>query len=93
MNNLRKSKKIPITLVGKNVMITNSNDPSLKGIKGKVVGESKNMIIIKNQSNLIKISKKIITIMLEDEGYQNKIEGSNLLGTPEARIKKIMRRK
>ena len=74
-----------MNLIGKNIEITKSKNKSLIGIKGKVIDETKNMIILDNQKKLIK-SQSTFKIKIKNNTYE--IDGKVLQTRPEDRIKK-----
>jgi len=76
---------VSMNLIGKNIEITKSKNKSLIGIKGKVIDETKNMIILDNQKKLIK-SQSTFKIKIKNNTYE--IDGKILQTRPEDRIKK-----
>ncbi|MEK6934486.1 MAG: ribonuclease P protein subunit [Nanoarchaeota archaeon] len=71
-------------LIGLKVEITNSANSSLKGIKGKIIDETKNTITIETKNN----HKKIIKSQVKMKINNKEIDGTDLVGRPEERIKK-----
>ena len=71
-------------LIGLNVEVKNSNNPSLIGIKGKIIDETKSMLKIKNKM----IPKNQVTLQVDFKGKKLLVEGKLLFGKPEDRIKK-----
>ncbi len=47
-------------LIGLNIEVIKSNNKANIGIKGKIIDETKNMIIIKNEKGIKKLIKKQI---------------------------------
>ena len=76
---------VSMNLIGKNIEITKSKNKSLIGVKGKVIDETKNMIILDNQKKLIK-SQSTFKIKIKNNTYE--IDGKVLQTRPEDRIKK-----
>lgn len=76
---------VSMNLIGKSIEITKSKNKSLVGIKGKVIDETKNMIILDNQKKLIK-SQSTFKIKVKNNTYE--IDGKVLQTRPEDRIKK-----
>ena len=76
---------VSMNLIGKSIEITKSKNKSLVGIKGKVIDETKNMIILDNQKKLIK-SQSTFKIKIKNNTYE--IDGKVLQTRPEDRIKK-----
>lgn len=75
-------------LIGLKIEITDSKNKSLMGLKGKIVNETKNMIIIETENTIKKIIKKQIKMKLKLINKTIEIDGKKLVGTPENRIKK-----
>ncbi|MFN4132868.1 MAG: ribonuclease P protein component 1 [Candidatus Hadarchaeales archaeon] len=76
-------------LVGLRAIIVDSSDPSLKGVEGIVVDESKNMLIIEEGGRLKKIPKSISTfVFIIPSGKRVKVDGKMIMGRPEERIGK-----
>ena len=76
---------VSTNLIGKDIEITKSKNKSLVGVKGKVIDETKNMIILDNQKKLIK-SQSTFKIKIKNNTYE--IDGKVLQTRPEDRIKK-----
>ena len=82
-----KPKNLPKhELIGRQVEVVKSSDPSKIGIKGRIVDESKNMFTILCNGVEKKVSKKECTFLFEREGVE--IKGEVLTGRPEDRTKK-----
>ena len=73
-------------LIGQGVNIIDSRNKSNIGIKGKIIDETKNCIIMKTDKGEKKMIKD--NIRIECEGSGKVIEGSMLSGRPEERIKR-----
>ena len=80
-------------LIGLNVKIVNSKNEKIVGIKGKVIDETKNTLIIANSNAKRRIPKDIATFQfkLPDGTFVN-LDGSKLIGNPENRLKVKMRK-
>lgn len=87
-------------LIGLEVKVNNSTNPSLIGIRGRVINETKNMLVIENsESRELKIPKADsefifrVPAELSEKGRRSdtfvKIQGNLLLSQPENRIKNI----
>lgn len=79
-------------LIGLTVEIADSSNPSLIGINGKVIDETKNMLIIQSDG-IKKIPKSCVsfTFTIPEEEVRVKINGELLLSQPENRVKGIKR--
>jgi len=76
-------------LIGLEVKIKDSTDPSLKGVKGRVVDETYNMLVIETSKREIKVPKKnCIFIFTLPSKIKVQVDGKLLVGRPEDRIKK-----
>ena len=87
-------------LIGLEIKVIRSTNPVLTGIRGRVVDETKNMLVIENsKSRVLKIPKADsefvfrIPAELSEKGRRSdtfvKIQGNLLLSQPENRIKNI----
>ncbi|MEM5778518.1 MAG: ribonuclease P protein component 1 [Candidatus Aenigmatarchaeota archaeon] len=75
-------------LIGLNIEVFNSTNKFQVGIKGIVVDETKNTIIIESKNGLKKIQKKgAVFIFTIPNGKKVKIKGEKILARPEERIK------
>ena len=77
---------------GLKAKITKSSDKTKK-IKGKIVKETKNLLVIETKKGEKKIPKKEIEIEFEIKGEKIKIHGEKILFKPEDRIKMFWRKK
>ncbi|MCQ6253609.1 ribonuclease P protein component 1 [Methanocaldococcus sp.] len=76
-------------LIGLKVTIIDSKNKSMIGIKGKVVDETRNTLIIEKENGKeVIIPKDIATFMFELKGCKVKVDGRLLIGRPEERLKK-----
>lgn len=79
--------------IGLKIKISESSQTSLKNISGKIIFETKNMLIVRTLDNGIKkIPKKIILqCILYLPSTVCFIKGNQLIGRPEDRVLKIKR--
>lgn len=70
-------------LIGKEIVVVHSTNPSDLCIRGRVVDETQNMIQVEN-GELKWLIKKNVVVLLNGQ----KIDGKELVGRPEARIKR-----
>jgi ribonuclease P protein subunit POP4 len=77
-------------IIGLGVKIVESTDPTLEGVSGAVVFETKNMISIRTDSSVKQITKKVAK-RIELVTYSGVcfISGSSLIGRPEDRISRL----
>jgi ribonuclease P protein subunit POP4 len=80
-------------LIGLEVSVVKSSNPHNIGISGKVVDETRNTLIIDDGSGEKRIAKghAIFRFRLRD-GILIDVEGSHLIGRPEDRVKRRVRR-
>jgi RNase P/RNase MRP subunit p29 len=75
-------------LIGRDIVILASKDKTISGIKGLVLDETKNtLVVLTSQNRKLRIPKPIVTLSLEAKPANITIEGSKLIGTPAERIK------
>ena len=70
----------------------NDSNPSNINIKGKVVDETKNTLIIQS-TGLKRVAKKNATFKFSLDDVNVKVEGKTLIGRPEDRVKKQNKKK
>ena len=91
---INKENIIAHELNGLKVNVVNSFDKNKEGLKGKVVKETKNTLIIEDKKGREKIlPKKEVQLEFFVGGKKIKVEGKELIGKPEERIKLFFRRK
>ncbi len=81
------AQKNILTLIGSEIKIVGSSDRSLKGLTGLVLDETKNMIIMRKNTRILKIPKKAVKIMFKQKSQRITVNGAQLIGLPENRIK------
>jgi ribonuclease P protein subunit POP4 len=70
--------------------IVESTDPTLQGISGTIVFETKNMISIRTDSSVKQIAKKAAKkIEIKTDSGVCFISGSSMIGRPEDRISRL----
>jgi ribonuclease P protein subunit POP4 len=82
-------------IIGLDVKIIKSKNPSCTGIKGKVIDETRNTFMIeKSDGKEITIPKNdcVFSFYLPEENCWVNIDGKILISRPEDRIKKKFRR-
>ncbi|MHA1301447.1 MAG: ribonuclease P protein component 1 [Candidatus Helarchaeota archaeon] len=79
--------------IGLDVEIIESTNRFHVGLKGKIIDESYNMLIISSGNKIKKIPKKNCIFKFKSKSKPNIIlSGSDILGRPEDRIKKSLRK-
>jgi ribonuclease P protein subunit POP4 len=80
-------------LIGLNVKIPNAKNPSLQGLRGKVVDETRNMLTLSNNQGRFLVPKDVATFRFElPDGSQVDVDGLRLVSSPENRLKTKVRR-
>lgn len=80
-------------LIGLNATVSRSKDPNLKGVRGTIVDESKNMLVLLQRGKKFRIPKNIATFRLKlQDGAIVDVEGMRLVARPENRLKTRVRR-
>jgi ribonuclease P protein subunit POP4 len=80
-------------LIGLNAKVVRSSHPGYVGIEGKVLDETRNTILIlhKNKKKIV-IKNKSVFYFTTPDGTIVEIDGKAIIGRPEARIKRRVRR-
>lgn len=82
-------KMSTINIIGRQIEVLNANNPSLIGMKGVVVDETKKMIYVKINKKVKMIPKDICYFRIYFEnGLKKEIDGRLLIGTIDRRLKK-----
>jgi len=85
-------KNITNSLIGLKVSIIRSSSKQWEGINGIIKDETSNMLIIQTEQKTISIPKNNQIFAIETrDGSIIQVEGQNLKGYPEHRIKKKVR--
>jgi len=76
-------------LIGREIEVIASRDKTMLKLKGLVVNETKNLIVVMtSEERQVNIPKSIVTLEISNkQSGKLKIEGSDLIGTPADRIK------
>lgn len=76
-------------LIGLEARVVDSSDPTLLGIHGKIVDETRNMLVMEQvgKDKIISKTSSMFMITLPD-GEEVTVEGKKLIGRPEARVKR-----
>ena len=77
-------------IVGLDAKIVESTDPTLQGISGTIVLETKNTISIRTGSSIKQVAKKAAKkIEIKTESGVCFISGSSMIGRPEDRLSRL----
>ncbi len=81
-------------IIGLKVEVIDAKNPLLNGIKGIVVDETKNLVIIATNRGIKKILKEQATFKFTlPNGIIVKVEGKLLKGRPEDRLRLVVKRR
>ncbi len=87
---MESKKQQKIEFIGLEMVVLDSRNTSLIGIKGRVIDETKNIIIIETKDKKIKkLIKKDIIFTIKNKSETHTINGSKITYRPEDRIKRI----
>jgi len=85
---MNKTSIVNDELIGLDVRVIASTDPTWRGVSGLIIDESKNTFLIRTPTGDKRIAKRIATFEFENQGEKTEVEGSRLIYRPEDRIKK-----
>ncbi len=80
-------------LIGLDVVVVESSNPSQAGLSGKVIDETRNMLTIETPGGARSLSKQDCTFSFRlPSGRKVRVEGRLLLSRPEDRVRKKLSR-
>lgn len=74
--------------IGLEAEVVEAANKDLIGLKGTIVDETKNTLVIERQHRVKKLLKNQVTLKLRMDGKAIWIDGKMLIGRPEERMKK-----
>ncbi|KYH36147.1 MAG: ribonuclease P [Candidatus Hecatellales archaeon B24] len=81
-------------LIGLEVKVAGSSHKGYVGISGRIVDETRNMLVILSDGRFKRVPKKVSTFHFKlPDGRCVEVEGWRILGRPEDRVKKILTRR
>ena len=91
---MRNESNIDIhELIGLDIFVIKSTNPLQRGIRGRIVDETKNTIVIDTGEGRKIIMKKGATFRVMLGNKEVEINGNSINYRPQERIKKILRRR
>lgn len=76
-------------LIGLEARVVSSSDPTLLGVQGRIVDETRNMLVVEQAGKDKTISKSSSTFMITlPSGEEATVEGKKLIGRPDARVRR-----
>ena len=79
-----------LDLIGLKAVVVESSDPTLKGLTGLVVDETKNMVRIISLKKIKSLPKRVVRLRLSYKDTHILIDGRKIVGRPEDREKRIV---
>jgi ribonuclease P protein subunit POP4 len=80
-------------LIGLDVKVAKTKDPNMRGVKGKIVNETRNMLTIVDGGRKLLIPKDIATFRFKlKDGTLVDVDGARLVARPENRLKTKVKR-
>jgi ribonuclease P protein subunit POP4 len=80
-------------LIGLDVRVARATNPNLRGVKGKIVDESRNMIAVVDRGRKMLIPKNVATFRFKlEDGTVVDVDGTRLVARPENRLKTKVKR-
>ena len=80
-------------LIGLDVKIVRSKNPDLRGVKGIVLDESRNMLTLANKDKRLQVPKNVATFRFKlQNGTLVDVDGVRLVARPENRLKTKVKR-
>ena len=81
-------------LVGLDVLVADASNPSQRGISGRIIDETKNMLVIKTANGIQKVPKQHSIFRLTlPENRVVEIDGSAVMLAPEKRISLLTKKR
>ena len=80
--------------IGLEAKVVESRNPSYKGLLGKVINETRNILVLLHNNEEKAIVKELSTFHFKlPDGTIVKVEGKVIVGRPEDRVKRRIRRR
>lgn len=80
-------------LIGLDVKVVNDSNPNNISITGKVIDETRNTIVIRHREEAKRVAKRDALFLFSLPGAEVEVEGSALVGRPEDRVKRKLKRR
>jgi ribonuclease P protein subunit POP4 len=80
-------------LVGLDVKVSSAKNRSLRGLKGKIVNETRNTLTLTDRGRRLMIPKDVATFRFKlEDGTVVDVDGARLVARPENRLKTKVKR-
>jgi ribonuclease P protein subunit POP4 len=73
-------------LIGRSIKVVKSGNPSLEGLEGTVVDETKNTLVVRSTDRTRVLLKAEITFEVTVGDQRSTVDGSHILRRPEKRM-------
>ena len=83
---------LKVELIGLDIEVVDSRNPHLKGLRGKIIDETRNTLTIEHNSATKRLIKDQITFVTLINNRKVMINGALLVARPEERLKKKIKR-
>jgi len=84
---------IQYEFIGLDAKVVKSIHPGYVGIRGRIIDETKNTIVIMEDNGKKRVQKSVVVLHLRPpEGAVVEIDGKQIVGRPVSRVKKKARR-
>ena len=74
--------------IGKDVLVKDASNPSLLGVEGVVVDETKHLLVVRTSKGDKRIPKRLSVFRIKWDHDVVEVKGDDILASPEERIKK-----
>jgi ribonuclease P protein subunit POP4 len=93
MTEITPQKVLRHELIGLNVRVVSARNSSVRGVRGVVIDETRNMLMINARRGRVMIPKNVATFRFNlPSGVRVDVDGDRLVGRPENRLKTKVRR-
>jgi ribonuclease P protein subunit POP4 len=93
MSEITPQKVLRHELIGLSVRVVSARNSSVRGVRGVVVDETRNMLMINARRGRVMIPKNVATFRFDlPSGVRVDVDGDRLVGRPENRLKTKVRR-
>jgi ribonuclease P protein subunit POP4 len=80
-------------LIGLDVKVARAKNPEIRGVKGRIVDETRNMLSVVERGTKLLIPKDVVTFRFKlEDGTAVDVNGERLVARPENRLKTKVRR-
>jgi len=93
MSPITRRNVIQHELIGLEANVIKSTHPGYVGIRGRIIDETKNTIVILDDDRKKRVQKSVVVLHLRlPEGSVIEVDGKQIVGRPVSRVKKKARR-